>query len=63
MPGGALDVIAAGGLDGVERAFALHCDPSSDVGTVSLRAGAITSAADHVWSACTAPAATPRGRT
>jgi amidohydrolase len=48
MPGGALDVIAAGGLDGVERAFALHCDPSSDVGTVSLRAGAITSAADHV---------------
>jgi amidohydrolase len=48
MPGGALDVIAAGGLDDVERAFALHCDPSSDVGTVSLRAGAITSAADHV---------------
>jgi amidohydrolase len=48
MPGGALDVIAAGGLDGVDRAFALHCDPSSDVGTVALRAGAITSAADHV---------------
>jgi amidohydrolase len=48
MPGGALDVIAAGGLDGVDRAFALHCDPSSDVGTLSLRAGAITSAADHV---------------
>ena len=48
MPGGALDVIAAGGLDGVDRAFALHCDPSSDVGTVSLRPGAITSAADHV---------------
>jgi amidohydrolase len=48
MPGGALDVIAAGGLDGVDRAYALHCDPSSDVGTVSLRPGAITSAADHV---------------
>ncbi|HVN14039.1 MAG TPA: amidohydrolase [Kineosporiaceae bacterium] len=48
MPGGALDVIAAGGLDGVDRAFALHCDPSRDVGTVSLRPGAITSAADHV---------------
>ncbi len=48
MPGGALDVIAAGGLDGVDRAFALHCDPSCDVGTVSLRPGAITSAADHV---------------
>ena len=48
MPGGSLDVIAAGGIDGVERAYAVHCDPSSDVGTVSLRAGAITSAADHV---------------
>jgi amidohydrolase len=48
MPGGALDVIAAGGLDGVDRAFALHCDPASDVGTVSSRPGAITSAADHV---------------
>ena len=40
MPGGALDVIAAGGLDGVDRAFALHCDPSSDVGSVSLRPAA-----------------------
>jgi amidohydrolase len=49
MPGGSLDVIAAGGLDGVERAFALHCDPSADVGQVSLRPGAITSAADHVF--------------
>src|ERR671926_1564292 len=48
MPGGALDVIAAGGLDGVDRAFALHCDPSSDVGTVSLRPGPIPWAADHV---------------
>jgi amidohydrolase len=48
MPGGSLDVIAAGGLDDVERAFALHCDPSADVGVVSLRPGAITSAADHV---------------
>jgi amidohydrolase len=48
MPGGSLDVIAAGGLDGIDRAFAVHCDPSSDVGVVSLRAGAITSAADHV---------------
>jgi amidohydrolase len=48
MPGGSLDVIAAGGLDGVESAFALHCDPSADVGLVSLRPGAITSACDHV---------------
>jgi amidohydrolase len=48
MPGGSLDVIAAGGIDGIDRAFALHCDPSTDVGLVSLRPGAITSAADHV---------------
>ena len=48
MPGGALDVLAAGGLDGVERAYALHCDPHTDVGTIGSRVGAITAAADHV---------------
>jgi len=48
QPGGALDVIAAGGLDGVERAYALHCDPRTDVGHVGIAAGPITSAADHV---------------
>lgn len=46
VPGGALDVLADGGLDGVERVFGLHCDPKLDVGTVGLRAGAISSAAD-----------------
>jgi amidohydrolase len=48
MPGGAHDVVAAGGLDGVERAFALHCDPALDVGTVGLREGPITAASDSV---------------
>jgi len=48
QPGGALDVIAAGGLDGVERAYALHCDPRTDVGHVGIAAGPITSAADYV---------------
>ncbi|HWB65226.1 MAG TPA: amidohydrolase [Mycobacteriales bacterium] len=48
LPGGALDVMAAGGLDGIERIYALHCDPSLDVGTVGLRVGPITSASDHV---------------
>lgn len=48
MPGGALDVIAAGGLDGVERAYALHCDPHTDVGRIGSRVGPITAAADHV---------------
>ena len=32
MPGGALHMIANDVLDGVERIFALHCDPSVDVG-------------------------------
>ena len=32
MPGGALEVIAAGALDGVSHVFGLHCDPSIDVG-------------------------------
>lgn len=48
MPGGALDVIAAGGLDGLERLYAVHCDPAIDVGRVGLRAGAVTSATDQV---------------
>jgi amidohydrolase len=46
MPGGAMESIARGVLEGVERMFALHCDPSLDVGQVGLREGAITSAAD-----------------
>jgi amidohydrolase len=48
MPGGALDVIAAGGMAGVGRIFALHCDPKVQVGRIGLKVGAITSAADAV---------------
>ena len=48
MPGGALDVIAAGALAGVDRIFALHCDPHLSVGRVAITAGPITSAADSV---------------
>jgi len=48
MPGGALEVIAAGALEKVTHAFGLHCDPSLDVGHVGLRVGAITGAADSV---------------
>jgi amidohydrolase len=36
---GARAVIDAGALRGVERIFALHCDPRTDVGQVGLRAG------------------------
>ena len=48
MPGGALDTIAAGGLAGVSRIFALHCDPRLAVGRVAITAGPITSAADSI---------------
>lgn len=46
VPGGALDAIGDGALDGVARVFGLHCDPKLDLGQVGLRVGAITSAAD-----------------
>src|SRR6476661_5672175 len=48
MPGGAIDAIAAGAINGVSRIFALHCDPRLAVGRVAVRAGPITSAADHI---------------
>ena len=46
MPGGALELIAAGCLTDVTHVFGLHCDPSVDVGQVGLRAGPLTGAAD-----------------
>ena len=55
MPGGALDVLAAGGLDRVERIFALHCDPRLPVGKIGTRVGAITSAADMLELRLTSP--------
>ncbi|MEO8330035.1 MAG: amidohydrolase, partial [Candidatus Nanopelagicales bacterium] len=48
MPGGALDVIDAGGIDGVRRIFALHCDPRQQVGGIGIRVGPITGSSDHV---------------
>lgn len=48
LPGGALEVLAADGLSGVEQVFALHCDPRIDVGQVGLRAGPITAATDRI---------------
>ena len=55
MPGGALDVIAQGWLEGVSAVFGLHCDPSLEVGRVGLRTGAITAAADAVEVRLTGP--------
>ncbi|MBO3745195.1 amidohydrolase [Streptosporangiaceae bacterium NEAU-GS5] len=45
---GALEVMRDGGLSGVERIFAVHCDPRAEVGQMGLRVGAITSACDTV---------------
>ena len=55
MPGGALDVIASGGLDGVKAIFGLHCDPRLKVGSVGTRVGAITSATDLLELRLTSP--------
>ncbi|TDQ00528.1 amidohydrolase [Labedaea rhizosphaerae] len=54
-PGGAVDVIKAGGLDGIEEIYALHCDPSIEVGGIGLRAGPITGASDHLEVRLTGP--------
>jgi len=48
VPGGALDVLAAGGISSVDRVFALHCDPKLDVGKVGTRIGPITAACDKI---------------
>ena len=48
MPGGALMSIEAGALDGVSWIFGLHADPGLDVGTVGLREGPLTGAADSL---------------
>jgi amidohydrolase len=48
-PGGALEVMAAGGIAGVDRVFALHCDPRVEVGRLGLRVGPITAACDKVY--------------
>ena len=55
QPGGALDVLAAGGLDGVGQVYAFHCDPKVDVGQVGTRIGPITSASDEVTVTVSGP--------
>ncbi|WP_246222635.1 amidohydrolase [Phytoactinopolyspora limicola] len=46
--GGAREMIAAGAVDGVERLFALHCDPRLRAGRIGLKLGPITAACDLV---------------
>ncbi|WP_245858991.1 amidohydrolase [Luteimicrobium subarcticum] len=55
QPGGSLDVMAQGGLDGVERVFAVHAEPKIDVGQIGTRIGPITSASDSITVTLTSP--------
>ncbi|WP_324100020.1 amidohydrolase [Ornithinimicrobium sp.] len=48
MPGGAHALIEAGALEGVDQLYAVHSDPSLDLGQVGLKAGPITAASDAV---------------
>ncbi|WP_037056039.1 amidohydrolase [Pseudonocardia asaccharolytica] len=55
QPGGALDAVAGGAMAGVERIFALHCDPRLEVGKLGTRIGPITSACDMLEIRLTSP--------
>ncbi|MFC8091606.1 M20 family metallopeptidase [Streptomyces sp. NPDC057301] len=55
LPGGALDAIKCGVLEGVGRFLALHCDPKVDAGQLGLRVGPITSACDRLEIALDGP--------
>ncbi|WP_369273029.1 M20 family metallopeptidase [Streptomyces sp. R11] len=55
LPGGALDAIKYGVLEGVGRFLALHCDPKVDAGKLGLRVGPITSACDRLEIALDGP--------
>lgn len=55
LPGGALNVLATGELDGVQRIFALHCDPRLETGSIGVRAGAITAACDQLKVSLSGP--------
>jgi amidohydrolase len=55
QPGGAIDMVADGAMEGVQRAFALHCDPRLEVGKLGTRVGPITSACDVLEIRLTSP--------
>ncbi len=46
LPGGAIDMVEAGALDGVASIIGLHCDPKIDAGRIGLRVGPLTAACD-----------------
>ncbi|MGI8434024.1 MAG: amidohydrolase [Nocardioidaceae bacterium] len=54
-PGGALDVIAAREVEGLDQIFALHCDPKLEVGKLGFRSGPITAGADRITVSMSGP--------
>lgn len=48
MPGGGRMVADSWAMAGLDRVFAVHCDPRRDAGTVGIRVGAITGASDAI---------------
>ncbi|MBL8779036.1 MAG: amidohydrolase [Acidimicrobiales bacterium] len=48
MPGGADHLSKTDLMDGVDVIYAVHCDPSLEVGKVGMRVGPITAAADRI---------------
>lgn len=46
MPGGAIDIVKEGWIDGAAYVLGLHCDPKIDLGEIGLRTGAVTAASD-----------------
>ncbi|MGW9347327.1 amidohydrolase [Nocardiopsis flavescens] len=55
LPGGAVEVVNAGAMEGVDRIFALHCDPRLMAGRVGLRTGGITAACDQLMVRLSGP--------
>jgi amidohydrolase len=55
LSGGALDVIAAGGLASVDRIYALHCNPKIDVGRIATKTGPITAGCDRITITLSGP--------
>lgn len=54
-PGGALDVLRDGEIEGLRHVFALHCDPKVTVGQVAFRSGAITAGANRIMVRLSGP--------
>ena len=46
-PGGAVDMVSFGAIEGVDAILALHCDPELEVGRVGLRKAHLTAAFDR----------------